>query len=111
MLYHMRLQHKPFCRIQDGTKTIEMRLNDEKRQLLKEGDLIEFENLMTKDFLKVEIVHLYSFPNFVELYQKFDKRMLGYSDHEEANPKDMEEYYSIAEQEQFGVLAIEVKRL
>ena len=40
----MKLNNGPFERIKNGTKTIELRLNDEKRQLLKIKDLIEFTN-------------------------------------------------------------------
>lgn len=42
MQHKMHLNHGPFKLIKQGTKTIELRLNDEKRQVLKENDLIEF---------------------------------------------------------------------
>ena len=42
MKHEMKLNNGPFERIKNGTKTIELRLNDEKRQLLKIKDLIEF---------------------------------------------------------------------
>lgn len=38
MLHHMKLQAEPFQKIRSGTKTVEMRLNDEKRQSIREGD-------------------------------------------------------------------------
>ena len=41
MKHKMKLNNGPFERIKNGTKTIELRLNDEKRQLLKIKDLIE----------------------------------------------------------------------
>ena len=44
MKHEMKLNNGPFERIKNGTKTIELRLNDEKRQLLKIKDLIEFTN-------------------------------------------------------------------
>ena len=40
----MKWNNGPFELIKNGTKTIELRLNDEKRQLLKIKDLIEFTN-------------------------------------------------------------------
>lgn len=40
MKHEMKLNNGPFERIKNGTKTIELRLNDEKRQLLKIKDLI-----------------------------------------------------------------------
>ena len=45
MKHEMKLNNKPFEKIKKGTKTIELRLNDEKRQLLKVNDYIEFNNI------------------------------------------------------------------
>ena len=41
----MKLQDDPFKKIKNKTKTIEMRLNDEKRKKIKQDDLIEFTNI------------------------------------------------------------------
>ena len=109
MKHNMNLNNEPFNRIKAGTKTIEMRLNDEKRQLLKEKDLIEFTNRTTLETILVEIVKLYKYASFEELYKHFDKVALGYDKDEIANPKDMEKYYSKEEQEKYGVLGIEIK--
>ena len=109
MKYNMNLNKEPFNRIKDGTKTIEMRLNDEKRQLLKEKDLIEFTNRTTLETILVEIVKLHKYSNFDELYKHFDKVLLGYNKDDIANPKDMEEYYSKEEQEKYGVIGIEIR--
>ena len=45
MLHKMKLNESPFERIKNGTKTIEFRLYDEKRQQVKVGDQIEFSKL------------------------------------------------------------------
>ena len=45
MLYRMKLTEVPFEEIKNGTKTIEFRLYDEKRQQIKLGDKIEFSKL------------------------------------------------------------------
>ena len=42
MIHKMNLNPEPFERILSGRKTIELRLNDEKRRLIKVGDKIEF---------------------------------------------------------------------
>lgn len=86
----------------------EMRLNDEKRSLIKEGDIIEFENRITKEKLKTKVIKLYKFDNFEELYKYFDKISLGYAEDEIADPKDMEQYYPQDKQEKYGVLGIEI---
>ena len=111
MKHEMKLNNGPFSNIKNGTKTIELRLNDEKRQLLKIKDLIEFTNRGTLEQMLVEIKNLYHYPSFEELYKHFDKVAMGYKEDEEANPKDMEEYYSKEEQEKYGVLGIEIKKV
>ena len=73
MKHEMKLNNGPFKRIKNGTKTIELRLNDEKRQLLKIKDLIEFTNRTNNEKMLVEITNLYHYPSFKELYKHFDK--------------------------------------
>ena len=79
--------------------------------LLKIKDLIEFTNRETLEQMLVEIENLYHYPSFEELYKHFDKVAMGYKDNEIADPKDMEEYYSKDEQEKYGVLGIEIKKI
>ena len=107
----MKLNNGPFKNIKNGTKTIELRLNDEKRQLLKIKDLIEFTNRENLEKMLVEIQNLYHYPSFDELYKHFDKVSMGYKENDVADPKDMEEYYSKEEQEKYGVLGIEIKEV
>ena len=94
MKHEMKLNNEPFECIKNGTKTIELRLNDEKRKLLTVGDYIEFINRVTNEKLLVEVIDLFKYNSFEELYKHFNKIEMGYSINEEANPKDMENYYS-----------------
>lgn len=109
MKHKMNLQPKPYQSIAEGRKTIEMRLNDEKRSSIKVGDIIEFENLETHSTIQCLVLHLIRFKDFDELYAHNDKSALGYSDDETADPKDMLTYYSLEQIAQYGTLAIEVK--
>ncbi len=109
MKHNMKLNDEPFNQIKEGTKTIEMRLFDEKRQLLKENDLIEFTNRTTLETINVKIIKLHKFASFADLYNYFDKTSLGYREDEEANYRDMEKYYSKEEQEKYGVVGIEIQ--
>ena len=111
MKYEMKLDNEPFKAIKNGTKTLELRLNDEKRKLLTVGDYIEFTNRVTNEKLLVEVIDLFKYNSFEELYKHFNKIEMGYSINEEANPKDMENYYSKEEQETSGVLGIKIKKL
>ena len=68
MKHIMKLQASPFGMIKSGKKTIELRLNDEKRQKLKIGDEIEF--ICTDDADKtvgVSVTNIYHFDNFAQL--------------------------------------------
>ena len=109
--HYMNLFPEPFALIENRTKTIEMRLNDEKREMLKIGDLIVFVNTNTKKELIVEIIDLKTFNTFDELYAKYTKKSLGYKDNEIADPKDMNEYYSNDKINKYGALAIEISLL
>lgn len=104
----MKLNNNPFNSIKSGSKTIEMRLYDEKRRLIKVGDSIEFTNRKTNEKLNVKVVQLHLFNNFEELYKNFDKVLLGYKEKEEAHPKDMNIYYSKENQDKYGVVGIEI---
>ena len=109
MIHEMKLQNNPFESIKNGTKKIEMRLYDEKRRKVNIGDYIEFKNLLTNEIIKTKVINLYKFNNFSELYNNFDKILLGYKEDEESNPSDMNKYYSESEQQEYGVVGIEIE--
>ena len=106
MKHNMKLNIGPFGAIKSGTKTIEMRLYDEKRRKLQVGDIIEFENRVTGDKVTATVVALHIFPSFEDIYKHFDKVSLGYAPHEIAHYTDMEQYYLIREIEAYGVVGI-----
>ena len=47
MIHKMDLWNDSFIAIKEGWKTIEMRLNDDKRRKIQTGDIIEFTNTST----------------------------------------------------------------
>ena len=110
-MHYMKLHNDPFNLIKSGTKTIELRLNDLKRQKIKVGDLIEFTNRVTDEKMLVRVIDLIKFNSFSDLYKNFSKVSMGYREDEDANPSDMELYYSLEEQEKYGVLAIKIEMI
>lgn len=110
-MHYMKLHNDPFNLIKSGTKTIELRLNDLKRQMIKVGDLIEFTNRVTDEKMVVRVVDLIKFNSFSDLYKNFSKVSMGYREDEDANPSDMELYYSLEDQEKYGVLAIKIEKI
>ena len=111
MLHEMKLQDDPFKKISDGTKTIEMRLYDEKRKKVKVGDLIEFTNVLNNEKLITRVINLYIYKDFDELYKNDDKVSIGYNEGEEASPSDMSMYYSDEDIEKYGVVGIKIKKI
>lgn len=105
MLHKMKLLESPFERIKNGTKTIEFRLFDEKRQQIKVGDKIEFSKLPDlQEKILVDVVDLYIENTFEELFRKL------YSDEEVTKKtKRMHEIYSPKKEKIYGVLGIKIK--
>lgn len=111
MEHRMKLWNEPFNKIKYGKKDIELRLNDQKRQLIKIGDTIVFINNQTKEEFRCLVINLYYYKSFKELYNIFDKTRLGYENNEEPTYKDMEKYYLKEEINKYGVVGIEIKKL
>ena len=105
----MKLEHGSFVKIKDGTKTIEMRLFDEKRSAVSVGDIIEFEDLESGERLDCTVLALYRYASFAELYANHSKLSIGYEEDETADPADMLAYYSEEDIERYGVVGIELK--
>ena len=111
MLHKMRLEHKPFMQIKERTKTVEMRLNDEKRSKLRVGDVIEFTDLSDGAKMNCAVKNLFKYPSFYELYKNHGSQSIGYGEGEAADPADMYDYYSQENIEKYGVVGIEVEAL
>lgn len=109
MQYNMNLHNGPFESIKSGSKTIEMRLYDERRKTLQVGDTILFTNNSTSEQMLAKIVSLQVFDNFEDLYRHFDKVSIGYKPDEIAKPDDMLLYYTLEQIKEYGVLAIGIK--
>ncbi len=112
MTHHMNLNHEPFCQIRDGSKTIELRLYDEKRRAISVGDHIVFSNVSDPSALiTVRVLALHRFASFAELYAALPLERCGYREDElaTADPRDMEAYYSPERQALYGVLGIEIE--
>ena len=111
MIHEMRLNAKPFKKIKDGEKTIELRLYDEKRRGISVGDMIVFTSRESGEKLQKRVKALHVFANFKQLYASLDLRKCGYAPDElaEARAEDMEQYYSAREQARCGVVGIELE--
>ena len=109
MIHEMNLHDAPFKLIKAKTKTVEMRLNDERRKNLKVGDTIIFTNRDTKESISAKVLKLYYYDSFKELYRDFNKIEIGYGIDEIPNPEDMNLYYTKEQQKMYGVVAIRIE--
>ena len=107
----MTLNETPFRQIERGEKTVEIRLNDEKRQQLQVGDLIRFTLKDGNERLFVEVTSLKHFPSFHKAFT-YNKRVTeaGFGEMTAAQAAtEMRKYYSEKDEQENGVLAIGVK--
>ena len=96
--------------IASGEKTIELRIYDEKRQLVNVGDTIVFTDLEDTDKKMItEVISVNVFKNFAELYKNLPVLKCGYRPGEIADPDDMLKYYSREQEEKYGAVGIEIK--
>lgn len=109
MIHRMNLWPDSFTSIQNKTKTVEMRLYDEKRALIQPGDTICFTNTKTKECIHTLVIKTNIYKDFYELYSHFDQVSIGYSPNEFADPKDMELYYKREDIEKYGAFAITIQ--
>lgn len=109
MIHYMKLYDSPFQMIKKGEKTIELRLNDEKRRKVKTGDTIVFKNIVSGEEVSVMVLNIYPFRSFEKLYENLPLDKCGYSKDEIPSPSHMDKYYSKDMQYKYGVIGIEIK--
>ena len=107
MVHKMKLVDFAFYSIKNNIKNIEIRLNDEKRQKINTGDIIEFQNINTMETIRVRVINLHKFKTFKELFSKFDNNRLGLSETDDYTI--MDNFYSKEDQEKYDALGIEIE--
>ena len=113
-LHRMHLDPEAYAAVEDGKKTIELRLYDEKRRRIQAGDILRFESTADElDVLYAQVEGMRFFASFDELYAALPLTACGYTAEEAktASPRDMDRYYSPEEQKRWGVVGIEISLL
>ena len=113
MTHCMNLELSAFLKIANGSKTIELRLNDEKRQKINIGDRIEFRCGEINSVIFAEVIKLHKFSDFEQLYKALPLEKCGYSkdDLKSAHYTDMEKYYTKSQIKKYGALGIELSKI
>ncbi|AMC94137.1 hypothetical protein AOC36_09090 [Erysipelothrix larvae] len=109
MIIKMNLENDAYDMIRLGMKDVEMRINDEKRQLIEVGDTIIFTNLTTRERFNATVTALTPFKSFKELFEAYEPTRLGYKKDEISDYRDMYHYYAQEAIETYGALAIEIQ--
>ena len=106
----MELQNAYYNFILKGTKRIELRLFDEKRQKIKLGDIITVINAQTNEEFEVKVVGLLHYETFEDLFLDYDIEVLAdKSMTKEELKNELEKFYPIEKQKQYSVLGIRVE--
>ncbi len=111
MTHEMKLQAKYYDYILKGTKRIELRLYDEKRQEIKVGDKIKFFKIpdLTENFEAV-VIGMLNYNNFDNLFSDFPIEMLADKEMTKEELKSvLEEFYTPEQQITYGVLGIKIE--
>ncbi len=109
MLHIMKLQPHPFNKIKEGSKTIEVRLFDEKRREIKLGDIIEFRREPEQtEIVQAEVIGLLNYKTFSDLVNDFPATDFG-----DENKKILLEriytFYTKEQESKHSVLGIKIK--
>ena len=111
MINEIKLQPEYFNFVVKGTKRIEIRLNDEKRQKIKIGDKIRlFKEPDLKESIEVSVIGLLRYNSFEDMFKDFDISLLAdKSMTKEELISDLEQFYPKEKQEKYGVLGIRIE--
>ena len=112
MKIELHLHEEPFKKIKNGLKDIEYRVNDEKRQKIKIGDIITFyKRPLEEEVINVIVTDLQYYPDLLSMYSAtFEKDFRNIY----KTPQDVVDdtpYYTKEEIEKYGCVAIYFKKI
>ncbi|KFN02620.1 ASCH domain-containing protein [Bacillus clarus] len=110
MKHKMGLYNEPFQSIQSGKKVFEVRLYDKKRRTIKQGDEIEFTNLITAQTILVKVTELKRYETFKQMYTDIDKELLNRANFGlEEMLASTYDIYTKEQEEEWGTVAIGIE--
>lgn len=111
MNHKMSVQTKYYNLLKNGTKKIELRLFDKKRQIINIDDNILFsDSSNSEDNFEAVVTQLHKAPTFEELFTTIDVKDTG-EDNTTTMVNVLEEFYPKEKQLEHSVVGIEVKRV
>lgn len=110
-VHSMKLLSPYFTAIKQGKKTFELRLNEPKRQKIKIGDTICFNDVSTGEQLLTKVKSKKAYRNFEQLFADLGTVQTGSADSIDVKSASdgMQEIYSKEKIDLYGALAIEIQ--
>ena len=111
MNHEMNLKEIYFDKIKSGEKIYEIRLNDEKRKLVKVGDIIVFKRQPEfKETIKTVVKDLIYFNSFTEMINSLPIEKVGFKGKPLEEIIDIyHQIYSEENEKKYGVLSIKIE--
>jgi len=107
--HELKLATEPFAAIKKGTKIIESRLFDEKRQGINLGDKIIFINREDpSQTISAQVAGLLRYPSFEKLFTNNDPAKFG-GPSVEWLLDQIREFYPVEEEQKYGVVGIQLR--
>jgi len=109
MQHAMKLTPISFEQIVEGSKTLEVRVYDEKRRNFNVGDTVIFSKLPDKtETIEKTIIGITIFKDFKTMFENVDGVKAGWTivDTPEKMEKDLTIYYTKEEVDKYGVIGI-----
>lgn len=112
MVHEMKLNNKAFNNIKNGIKKFELRIYDNKRKNINLGDTIVFHNLNNlNDTISVKVIALLRYPTFADLFTDIDYKLCGTANSLDEKLKRVHTFYTIEQEQKYGILAIKIQLL
>jgi ASC-1-like (ASCH) protein len=105
----MKLTAIPFEKIRNGSKVIESRLYDEKRQTINLGDEILFsQSDDDTQTVNTKVIGILRYPSFQQLFADHDLKLFGGTSADELL-KEIKQFYSDEDEMKYGVVGVRLE--
>lgn len=110
-MFKCGLKKEYYDKIKRGEKVIELRLNDQKRQMMKIGDIIRFGLEPDRtEYIEAKIVGLIKYRNFESFLNDIPLNLIGFDNmSKEEVLKIYYDIYSDKDEKRFGVVGIRIE--
>lgn len=109
--HQMKLTSIPFEKIRNGSKVIESRLYDEKRQMINLGDEILFsQSDDDTQTVNTKVIGILRYPSFKQLFANHDSKLFGGTSTDELL-SEIKQFYSDEDEAKYGVVGVRLQKI